>query len=257
MKRETPHAAAHRSRRSAGGPPRASSATEAAAAAKRTEDTPGTYSTFLADTKQRIRNARFQASLSVNRELVLLYWSIGRDILTRQSSEGWGTRVIDRLATDLRHAFPELTGFSARNLKYMRSFAEVWPDELIVQQLVAQLPWGHNTHLIDLVKSPAQREWYARQALEHGWSRSVLVHQIESRLFDRQGSALTNFGRKDPYFALRSAHEWRRHGSRQPRPIARASAPLAMSAVRPTPTPPTRPPCRQLSATRVSQSISR
>jgi predicted nuclease of restriction endonuclease-like (RecB) superfamily len=166
--------------------------------AKFASGSPDTYPSFLADLKQRIRNARLQASLSVNRELVLLYWSIGREILLRQTKEGWGTKVIDRLATDLRHAFPEMTGISARNLKYMRSLARAWPHEPIVQQVVAQLPWGHNTHLLDLVKCATQREWYARQAIEHGWSRNVLVHQIENRLFDRQGSAVTNFHRTLP-----------------------------------------------------------
>jgi len=162
------------------------------------DETPETYPAFLADLKERIRTARLRTSLSVNRELVLLYWSIGRDILSRQSNEGWGAKVIERLAADLRRAFPEMTGVSPRNLKYMRSFAEAWPHEPIVQQLVAQLPWGHNTHLIDLVKCPLQREWYARQTIEYGWSRSVLVHQIESRLFERQGGALTNFERTLP-----------------------------------------------------------
>jgi predicted nuclease of restriction endonuclease-like (RecB) superfamily len=160
--------------------------------------TPETYPAFLADLKRRIRTARLQASLSVNRELVLLYWSIGCDILARQSNEGWGAKVIDRLAADLRRAFPEMTGISARSLKYMRAFAEAWPDESIVQQVAAQLPWGHLMHLLDAVKRSAQREWYARQTVEHGWSRNVLAHQIESRLFERQGGALTNFARTLP-----------------------------------------------------------
>jgi predicted nuclease of restriction endonuclease-like (RecB) superfamily len=153
------------------------------------------YPEFLADLKQRIRDARLRAALSVNRELVLLYWSIGREILARQRGEGWGTKVIERLAADLRRAFPEMTGLSARNLKYMRAFADAWPQEGFVQQVVAQLPWGHNTHLLDAVKAPAQREWYARQTIENGWSRSVLAHQIENGLFARQGRALTNFSR--------------------------------------------------------------
>jgi predicted nuclease of restriction endonuclease-like (RecB) superfamily len=159
---------------------------------------PDHYPELLSQLKDRIRSARLRAALSVNRELVLLYWSIGRDILARQSAEGWGTKVIDRLAADLRHAFPEMTGMSPRNLKYMRAFAEAWPDEVIVQQLVAQLPWGHNTHLLDALKSPNEREWYARQAIEHGWSRNVLTHQIESDLITRQGAALTNFSRTLP-----------------------------------------------------------
>ena len=104
-----------------------------------------TYATFVSDLKQKIADARHRAGLSVNRELVRLYWNIGRDILGRQEREGWGARVIDRLAGDLRQAFPEMTGLSARNLKYMRAFAEAWPDVEFVQQLAAQLPWGHMT----------------------------------------------------------------------------------------------------------------
>ena len=159
---------------------------------------PDSYPALLAELKQRIRSARLRAALSVNRELILLYWSIGRDILARQRAEGWGTKVIDRLAADLRRAFPEMTGISARNLKYMRAFAEAWPSEEFVQQVAAQLPWGHNTHLLDALKPPSEREWYARQAIHYGWSRNVLVHQIESGLFARQGSALTNFARTLP-----------------------------------------------------------
>lgn len=159
---------------------------------------PDNYSAFLADVKQRIHSARLKAALSVNRELVLLYWSIGRDILARQRAEGWGTKVIDRLATDLRRAFPEMTGISARNLKYMRAFAEAWPDQEFVQQVVAQLPWGHNTLLLDAIKSKSEREWYAHQAIHNGWSRNVFAHQIDSELFGRQGGALTNFSRTLP-----------------------------------------------------------
>jgi predicted nuclease of restriction endonuclease-like (RecB) superfamily len=159
---------------------------------------PQSYAALLADLKQRIDSARLKAALSVNRELVLLYWSIGRDILTRQGTEGWGTKVVDRLAADLRRSFPEMTGLSARNLKYMRAFAEAWPDPQFVQQVVALLPWGHNTRLLDALETPSQREWYARQAIQHGWSRNVLTHQIESDLFSRQGGALTNFSRTLP-----------------------------------------------------------
>lgn len=157
-----------------------------------------TYATFVSDLKRKIADARHRAGLSVNRELVRLYWNIGRDILGRQEREGWGARVIDRLAGDLRQAFPEMTGLSARNLKYMRAFAEAWPDVEFVQQLAAQLPWGHNMLILDAVKRPQERAWYARQTIEHGWSRNVLAHQIGSNLFARQGSALTNFSRTLP-----------------------------------------------------------
>jgi predicted nuclease of restriction endonuclease-like (RecB) superfamily len=156
------------------------------------------YAGFLAELKARILSARVSAALAVNQELVLLYWSIGRDILARQDAEGWGARVIDRLADDLRREFPEMTGLSARNLKYMRAFAEAWPDREFVQQVVARLPWGHNVRLVEAVKAPAEREWYARQAIEHGWSRNVLALQIDSGLFQRQGKALTNFARTLP-----------------------------------------------------------
>lgn len=106
--------------------------------------------------------------------------------------------MIDRLATDLSHAFPEAQGFSPRNLKYMRAFAEAWPDESIVQQVAAQIPWFHNCVLLDKVKEPDERLWYVRHTIQHGWSRNVLVHQIESGLYHRQGKALTNFDRTLP-----------------------------------------------------------
>jgi predicted nuclease of restriction endonuclease-like (RecB) superfamily len=102
------------------------------------------------------------------------------------------------LSADLRRAFPEMKGFSPRNLKYMRAFAEAYPDEQFVQQVVAQIPWGHNVRILDAAGGPAEREWYARQTIEHGWSRNVLVHQIESGLYGRQGKAVTNFERTLP-----------------------------------------------------------
>lgn len=159
---------------------------------------PEGYPVLLAQLKEAIGRARHRAALSINRELVLLYWRIGRDILDRQTAAGWGAKVIDRLAADLGAAFPGMKGLSARNLKYMRAFAEAWPDPEIVQQRVAQLPWGHNIRLIQSVKDPDQRLWYADQSIENGWSRRVLAHQIESELFARQGAALTNFSRTLP-----------------------------------------------------------
>jgi predicted nuclease of restriction endonuclease-like (RecB) superfamily len=159
---------------------------------------PAAYDSFLQELKDRIRSAQVRAALSVNRELVVLYWSIGRDILTRQKNEGWGAKIIDRLSEDLAKAFPEMRGFRARNLKYMRAFAEAYPDQEFVQQVVAQLPWGHQVRILDTVKDAKLREWYIRQAVQGGWSRNVLVHQIESSLFDRQGHALTNFDKTLP-----------------------------------------------------------
>jgi predicted nuclease of restriction endonuclease-like (RecB) superfamily len=151
------------------------------------------YNSFLQDLKLRIRAARTRAALAANRELVLLYWQIGRDILERQEREGWGAKIIDRLARDLRTEFPDMKGFSPRNMLFMRAFAEAYTDETIVKQLVSQLPWGHVVRLIQKVKSPEEREWYIRKAFEHGWSRDILVMQIESRLFHRQGKAINNF----------------------------------------------------------------
>jgi predicted nuclease of restriction endonuclease-like (RecB) superfamily len=127
-----------------------------------------------------------------------VYWSIGRDILAEQGTEGWGTRVIDRLAHDLQNEFPGIEGFSPRSLKYMRALAEAWPEEPIVQQLIAQLPWGHNVRVLDRIKDRPTREWYLRAALEHGWSQNVLVHMISGKLHDREGKALTNFKRNLP-----------------------------------------------------------
>jgi predicted nuclease of restriction endonuclease-like (RecB) superfamily len=151
------------------------------------------YASWLTDLKLRVEQARQRAALSVNRELISLYWQIGRDILERQRRQGWGAKVIDQLARDLKAAFPDMRGFSPRNLKYMRAFAEAWPDGTFVQQAAAQLPWFHLCTLLDKLKGNAEREWYATKAVEHGWSRNVLAMQIETRLHERQGGAVTNF----------------------------------------------------------------
>ncbi len=154
---------------------------------------PEGYDGFLRALKERIRTAQVRAALSVNKELVLLYWGIGRDILERQKRGRWGEKIIDQLSADLRSAFPEMSGFSPRNLKYMRAFADAWPEEDFVQQVAAQLPWFHNCTILDKVKPNEERAWYSQQTIQNGWSRNVLVHQIESDLYRRQGKALTNF----------------------------------------------------------------
>ncbi len=156
------------------------------------------YVQLLDTLKERIRTSRLRAALAVNEELILLYWEIGRDILDRQDSAGWGAKIVDRLSADLKHDFPEMTGFSPRNLKYMRALAEAFPNREIVQQVIAQLPWGHAITLVEAVKDRTQRIWYGKQAREHGWSRKVLAFQIGSDLFARQGKALTNFERTLP-----------------------------------------------------------
>ena len=148
--------------------------------------------------QERIRGAQARAVLSVNRELVLLYWQIGREILTQQGVQGWGARVIDRLSQDLRRAFPAMKGFSARNLKYMRAFAQTWPDEAFVQEVLARTTWYHNIALLEKLDLPSDRVWYAHKAIENGWSRNILIHQIDTRLHERLGAAQSNFARTLP-----------------------------------------------------------
>ena len=159
---------------------------------------PADYSNWLSSLKQRIHTAQQRAVLVVNSELVLLYWQVGRDILDRQKNQGWGAKVIDRLAKDLTDAFPDMKGFSRRNLLYMRSFAEEWPDLEFVQQAVAQLPWGQNLLLLTKLKNREEREWYVAQAIEHGWSRNVMWHHISTHLHQRSGNAVTNFDQRLP-----------------------------------------------------------
>jgi len=168
---------------------------------------PEGYANWLADLKTRIHTAQQRATLAVNRELVLLYWQIGCDILARQAEQGWGAKVIERLAHDLRAAFPEMKGFSRANLMYMRAFAEAWPDAEIVQQAVGQLPWGHNLVLLTRLKDPQQRLAYAQSALTHGSSRNVLNIHIETRLLERTEKAVTNFAVSLPKPQSDLAHE--------------------------------------------------
>lgn len=191
---------------------------------------PPDYTPLLAEIKARVQSARIQSGLAANRELLTLYWDIGRMILDRQQQEGWGAKVIERLSQDLQRSFPGQQGFSRANLLFMRAFAEAWTETPIVLQPVRQLktgktsqpdgdvpsnsvevvqqpvgqcmrppepmaslPWGHNLLLLHKLKVPADRIWYAGKALEHGWSRHVLALQIETGLHQRQGKAVTNF----------------------------------------------------------------
>jgi predicted nuclease of restriction endonuclease-like (RecB) superfamily len=142
---------------------------------------PDGYPQLLARLKREIGAARTRAALAVNDELIGLYWRIGNEILERQEREGWGAKIIDRLATDLRQEFHAMKGLSARNLKYMRQFAAAWPERAIVPQPVAQLPWGHVRCLLDKLDDPAARLWYAQHAVEHAWSRKLLEHHIAER----------------------------------------------------------------------------
>lgn len=186
------------------------------------------YDVLLKAIKERVGTAQVRAAVAVNTELVRLYWSIGNDILQKQKGEGWGTKVIERLSRDLKASFPEMQGFSRTNLLYMRAFAAAWPDGAIVQWPVGQLPWRQNIALLEKLKDPEMRLWYAQKAVENGWSQPVLVHQIETRLHERQGRAITNFAQtlpppqsdlaqallKDPYsfdFLTLSADAQERH----------------------------------------------
>jgi predicted nuclease of restriction endonuclease-like (RecB) superfamily len=158
----------------------------------------GDYAAFLEDLKSRIRTARVKASLSVNREMVLLYWGIGRDILERQTRFGWGAKVVQRLATDLRSEFPDMRGLSRTNLMYMRAFAKAYPEDSFVQQVAGQIPWFHNCVVLDKLKTHEDREWYIRACIQNGWSRPILEAQISTRLHERQGKAINNFDRALP-----------------------------------------------------------
>lgn len=154
---------------------------------------PEWYPLLLDSISEHISQGQRQAALAANQELINTYWHIGHDILDRQLQQGWGSKVIDRLSADLRERYPEAKGYSPRNLKYMRTFAEAWSSEAIVQQPVAQLPWGHNLVLLEKLNEESTRIWYAQAALAEGWTRSHLVRQIETRLHERSGQATSNF----------------------------------------------------------------
>ena len=155
------------------------------------------YLNTVESIKQEIRAAQYRASVSVNRELLLLYHTIGNTINAHKT---WGSKFIESLSADIKLAFPDASGYSVRNLKYMAKFALAYPDEEFVQQAVAQIPWGHNTVLLDKLSSPEERLWYAEKVIENGWSRNVLIHQIEGGLYQRQAiaSKITNFEARLP-----------------------------------------------------------
>lgn len=145
------------------------------------------YEEFFSDLKTRIRSAQIKAALSVNREMIAVYWEIGKGIVERQEKAGWGDAVVERLAGDLRHEFPEMKGFSRSNIFGMRQFYLTYKsDSEFVQQLVGQIPWGHHQVIIAKVKDSAAREWYIQQTIEYGWSRNVLRHHVETDLYRRQ-----------------------------------------------------------------------
>ena len=150
------------------------------------------YKQILESVKNEILKSQYKAMQVVNKELIFMYWHIGKIIVDNSK---WGNKFIDNLSIDLKLEFPEVTGFSVRNLKYMKKIAKEYPDFEFVQQVVAQIPWGHNIILIDKVKNIEERKWYINQSIINGWSRSLLTMQIESKLYERQVivEKVTNF----------------------------------------------------------------
>ena len=141
----------------------------------------------------KIKESRVRFVIQVNTGMMELYWEIGSEILRRQKNEGWGAKVIDRLSKDLRETFPDMSGFSPRNLGNMKKFAASWSDFSILQQVVAKIPWRSNIVLMDKLTDEQTRLWYAQRLIENGWSSNVLDMMIASRLIERQGRAVNNF----------------------------------------------------------------
>lgn len=158
----------------------------------------GDYASFLSELKVKIRSAQTRAMMSVNAELVQLYWQLGHDLLERQKSSKWGDKMLTRLAEDLKSEFPGQRGFSTRNLQYMRKLADSWPFAQITQSPLAQLSWSHQIALLDKLDSSTDRLWYAFKTVEQGWSRNILALKIDSKLIDREGRAQTNFDARLP-----------------------------------------------------------
>jgi len=169
---------------------------------------PDGYSELLSEIKQAIQTARLRAALSVNRELLGLYWWIGHHLIERQAEAGgWGAGIVTRLAADLRAEFPQQTGFSERNLWYMQALAKEYPESDFAELPVAQVPWGHVMVLLDRASERSVRDWYAAKATEQGWSRSILLNQIKSRAHERQAAALTNYPLILPAATSELAHQ--------------------------------------------------
>lgn len=154
------------------------------------------YAVFLEELKKRLVSSRYKAARAVNKELLMLYHYIGTQILQKQNDQGWGTKVIQNLSKDLSHAFPEMRGFSLANLHNMRRFAELYADSEFIQQVAGELPWYHHVVLMERVKEHESRLFYIQNAVKYGWSRAVMIHQIELNLYNRQGKAVTNFKEK-------------------------------------------------------------
>ncbi len=145
------------------------------------------YKDFLSGIKDRLRTAQIRAALAANSELIKFYWQLGADLIEKQKAYKWGEHFLEQFSHDMRQAFPEMQGFSKRNLEHMRRFASFYPNLNFAKQPVSQLPWGHIVRLMQMIKDDLQREWYAQQTVKNGWSRTILEMQIESGLYERQG----------------------------------------------------------------------
>lgn len=154
---------------------------------------PSGYKDFISNIKDQIVENLVKSRFSANQQMIIMYWQIGKAILQKQEDEGWGSKIIDRMSYDLKQEFPDLKGFSPRNLKYMKKFAESWDDFEIVQRTVALIPWRSNITLLDKLQDNNLRLWYARKVLENGMGKDMLVFQIESKLHVREGNAINNF----------------------------------------------------------------
>ena len=144
------------------------------------------YMDFFSTIKDRLKTAQIRAALAANSELIKFYWELGTNLIEKQKAQKWGTHFLEQFSHDMRQAFPEMQGFSKRNLEYMRRFAQLYPRIEFTKQPVSQLPWGHIVRLIQMVKNEQEREWYAAQTIKNGWSRTVLEMQVESELYRRQ-----------------------------------------------------------------------
>lgn len=161
---------------------------------------PADYKAFVSDLKAKIQTAQVQACLAVTRELTVLYWEIGTMLLEKQHRDLWGEKILEQMSHDLKIAFPRVKGFSLTNLKYMRSFAQAYPDKEFVETTVSKIPWGQNISIVQKTSNVDQRKWYIQKTFENGWSRPVLIHQIDSKLYERQGlkEKTTNFSKTLP-----------------------------------------------------------
>lgn len=155
------------------------------------------YLSIIENIKHEINAAQYRAAVHVNADMLLLYYDIGCVINEHKT---WGSKFIDNLAADIRLAFPKSKGYSVRNLKYMAKFAETYAEREFVQHVVAQIPWGHNIVILDKVNNLEERKWYIKKSAQNGWSRNVLVHQIESNLYQRQvlAAKVSNFENRLP-----------------------------------------------------------